>query len=101
MVGDKKTIIKPKRENVRDLVASFVFSSSPIERIYLKPVIIKDITTINTEKEITKFIRENTNPDKSPYAVRLRLLKSINIRIFGKKLQLVKNVIKDKLNQDY
>ena len=83
MEGDKKTIIKPKRENVRDLVASLIFSSSPIERIYLKPVIIKDTTTISTEKEITKFMRENTNSDKSPYAVRLRVLKSMNIRIFG------------------
>lgn len=83
MVGDKNTIIKPSNEKVNDLVASLIFSSSPIEKIYLKPVITREITAIKTEKEMAKLTIKNTNPIKSPCPVLLRISKSKNIKTFN------------------
>ena len=81
MVGDKNTITNPSREKVKDLVASLTFSSSPIERIYLNPARIKDTTTTNTDKDIARLITKNTNSDKFPKPVLLKVSKCINIRI--------------------
>lgn len=81
MVGDKNTITNPSREKAKDLVASLTFSSSPIERIYLNPARIKDTTTTNTDKDIARFTTKNTNSDKFPKPVLLKVSKCINIRI--------------------
>jgi hypothetical protein len=51
--------------NIKPLVASLTFSSSPFENIYLKPEITTDITTSRTEKEIAKSNRFLTKSVKS------------------------------------
>ena len=50
--GAIKTITKPIKEKSKDLFASSIFLESPIEKIYLKPASIKDITAKTTEMEI-------------------------------------------------
>ena len=79
--GDKNIITNPRREKVKDLVASLTFSSSPIERIYLNPVTTKETTTTKTEKDMARFTTKNTNSDKLPKPVLLRVSKFINIRV--------------------
>ncbi len=79
ILGDKKTITKPTREKVKDLVALLTFSSSPIEKIYLNPDITKDATTSKTESDMASWTTKKANSFKSPKPVKLRDCKSISI----------------------
>ncbi len=80
-VGDMKTSTKPMREYIKALVASFIFLSSPRERINLKPERTIDTTAITTEKDIAKFIVTEMKSRRSEYPELLRVLKSTNIVI--------------------
>jgi len=81
-VGDTKTSIRPIREYVNALVASFIFLSSPRERINLKPESTIETTAMITENDIAKFIVTEIKSIKSEYPELLRVLKSTNIVTF-------------------
>lgn len=93
IVGDKNTSTSPKSEYVIDLVAPFIFSSSPKESMNLNPDIIKDITTITTENEMAKFITKNTNSVRFSYPVLFKTFKSINIRVYIKIFNIYYNTL--------
>lgn len=67
-------------EKIKDLEASFIFFSSPMESMNLNPESIMDITAITTVKEMTKLIREYKKSERLSKPVLLRKLKSMNMQ---------------------
>lgn len=77
-VGDRKTSTSPSNANRRDLEASDIFFSSPLDSMNLNPDKTMATTAINTENDIAKFTKKYTNPCKSPYPARANPSKLTN-----------------------